>query len=320
MLIPVLLVSFCLPFAVKAQNLPLGPLGCGDVGCGTGCSTCQSHLHMPRMPRPRLPRPRLFNQCGVCQQPQCCCPAPAPVIRQRIVPRQRLTYEMVPQTIMRRQAIACQVPVTTYRNVTVDEGCWKRVWVPRYVTKSIPQTVMTQSIRYQAVPQTVMTRVPRVTTDYAVTSDCQYGGLCSPQIRNGQVRRYYRQDLRYQRRLLRRPYGYTSPYGYSPYGITGMGYGGCPDGLCGTTTIAPGTTLQTPTPAAPDSSLSVPQVDPVLPYSVPGSGTEPQVPTPMDQTTWVPVPARYPQTAIAPRNDGFRIPQAASAASQYRAF
>ncbi|MFK7821327.1 MAG: hypothetical protein AB8G99_21610 [Planctomycetaceae bacterium] len=36
--------------------------------------------------------------------------------------------------------ITTQVPVTTYRNVTVDMGSYQRVWVPRLVTQRVPQT------------------------------------------------------------------------------------------------------------------------------------------------------------------------------------
>lgn len=36
--------------------------------------------------------------------------------------------------------VTTQVPVTTYRTVTVDQGSYQRVWVPRLVTQRVPQT------------------------------------------------------------------------------------------------------------------------------------------------------------------------------------
>ncbi|MCA9066028.1 MAG: hypothetical protein KDA96_23330, partial [Planctomycetaceae bacterium] len=38
------------------------------------------------------------------------------------------------------QPIAVRVPVTTYRSVTVDQGHWQQVWVPRPVTQCVPET------------------------------------------------------------------------------------------------------------------------------------------------------------------------------------
>jgi hypothetical protein len=56
------------------------------------------------------------------------------------------------------------VPVQTCRQVTVDEGCFQQVWVPKLVSKNIPQTVYQQQVSYRSVPYQVMQRVPVMET------------------------------------------------------------------------------------------------------------------------------------------------------------
>lgn len=87
-----------------------------------------------------------------------------PVIETRMRPQQVTTYTNVPKTIMRQEAVQVQVPTTTYQPVTVDEGGYQQVWVPRMVTKNVPQTIMQTQLQYRQVPQTVMERVPQVVT------------------------------------------------------------------------------------------------------------------------------------------------------------
>ena len=51
------------------------------------------------------------------------------------------------------------VPVTTYKQVTVDEGCWQRVWVPKMVTKQIQCTQYQKQTSYVKTPIQVRKRV-----------------------------------------------------------------------------------------------------------------------------------------------------------------
>lgn len=46
-----------------------------------------------------------------------------------------------------------QVPVTTYRTVTVDRGSYQRVWVPRLVTQRVPQTTYQTRTIWMNQPQ-----------------------------------------------------------------------------------------------------------------------------------------------------------------------
>ena len=112
----------------------------------------------------------LFDRCGVgapCGAPcgDCCAPMlpPSPCftpVQPCLVPQQVTTYRDVPQTCYRQEPVCTTVPVTTCRQVTVDEGCFQKIWVPRMVTKSVPQTVYQQQVSYRTVPVTTMTRVP----------------------------------------------------------------------------------------------------------------------------------------------------------------
>ncbi len=108
-----------------------------------------------------------MGDCG-CSQPSMMMPHSAPMmVPQAVVqPQQIITYRDVPKTIMRQEAVQVQMPTTTYKQVTMDEGGYQQVWVPRMVTKNVPQTVMQTQVQYRQVPQTVMERVPQVTTQW----------------------------------------------------------------------------------------------------------------------------------------------------------
>lgn len=103
-----------MPAAPMPFASPLPPMGTlpfsNDCGCGDAIAT-----PMPwQPPAPAYPFMPGGDPCDPCQacEPDPCCPAPMPV----------------------------QVPVTTYRPVTVDRGNWQMVWVPRPVTQLVPQT------------------------------------------------------------------------------------------------------------------------------------------------------------------------------------
>ena len=49
--------------------------------------------------------------------------------------------------------VTTQVPVTTYRTVTVDQGSYQRVWVPRLVTQRVPQTTYQNRTVWMNQPQ-----------------------------------------------------------------------------------------------------------------------------------------------------------------------
>lgn len=66
----------------------------------------------------------------------------------------RLEYRLQPQTQT--------IPVTRHRTVTVDEGSWQKIWVPKVVAKQVPETVYQQQTVYQQVPYQVTQQVPQV--------------------------------------------------------------------------------------------------------------------------------------------------------------
>ncbi|WLD11251.1 hypothetical protein [Planctellipticum variicoloris] len=109
--------------------------------------------------------------CGRCRHPRikCCCPAVQPVCAQPVVqtqlcPQPVVSYRDVTETHVRHEQYVEQVPVTTCRNVTVDEGGYQMVWVPKPVTKQVAQTVMSQQVKTRSVPYQVTRRVPTVST------------------------------------------------------------------------------------------------------------------------------------------------------------
>lgn len=110
--------------------------------------------------------------------------APLMVPQATMCPQPVTTYMNVPKTVMRQEAVQVQVPTTTYQQVTVDEGGYQQVWVPRMVTKNVPQTVMQTQIQYRQVPQTVMERVPQVSTQW-LPQQPLLGSVYAPSVAYG---------------------------------------------------------------------------------------------------------------------------------------
>lgn len=128
------------------------PLSAGLFGFGS-CHHCQ-------------------HRCQTCQVNPCACsrPAPAPQVtvqpQVQMVPQTvtvpQVSYRDVTRTEYRTQAETQTVPVTTYQTVSVDEGSWQQVWVPRIVQKQVPQVTYQQQVSYRQVPYQVTQRVPQV--------------------------------------------------------------------------------------------------------------------------------------------------------------
>ncbi len=70
----------------------------------------------------------------------------------------------VTETRVRQEQCVQQVPVTTVENVTVDEGGYQMVWVPKPVTRQVAKTVIQQKVTVRDVPYQVTTHVPRTVT------------------------------------------------------------------------------------------------------------------------------------------------------------
>lgn len=110
---------------------------------------------------------QLFSRgCKNCQRPvnHCNCQSHQPVVETQMVPQQVTTCRNEVITQYRQEAVAQTVPVTTYRDVVVDEGSYQTVYVPKQVTKRIPQVSYQQQIAYRSVPVQVTRQVPQVST------------------------------------------------------------------------------------------------------------------------------------------------------------
>ena len=104
--------------------------------------------------------------CNTCQRPvnHCNCQSHQPVVETQMVPQQVTTLRNEVVTQYRTEAIQQTVPVTTYRDVVVDEGSYQTVYVPKQVAKRIPQVTYQQQIGYRSVPYQVTRQVPQVVT------------------------------------------------------------------------------------------------------------------------------------------------------------
>ena len=122
--------------------------------------------------------------CDVCDMPeaQCSCSQPVPVVTTRTRPvvttqlraQQVTTYRDVTETQMRHQQVLENVPVTSYKNVTVDEGGYQMVWVSKPVNKQVAQTTVQQQMKTVAVPFQVTRRVPQLTTQMVPVQTVQH--------------------------------------------------------------------------------------------------------------------------------------------------
>ncbi len=109
--------------------------------------------------------------CGVCA---------TPVPRTTLVPRQVVTCQTVPQVQYQRQAYTVNVPVTSYQNVTVDEGSYQTVWVPRPVQRQVAQTMMQPQVQYRDVAVQTQQQIAQVQTQYV--PQLSYGYLPGMQV------------------------------------------------------------------------------------------------------------------------------------------
>ena len=207
-----IVVGGLLPVQAHAQ----WPLAAGCGQCGTpapmapvaplfgsqmfGAAACGAQQYGPRMHRPwvyrshtrtRMSGPAMFGSPTMgLPMGDCSCgsapmmmPQQAPLMAPQafLCPQQVTTYLEVPKTVMRQEAVQVQVPITTYKQVAVDEGGYQQVWVPRLVTKNVPQTIPQTQVQYRQVPQTVMERVPQVSTQW-LPQQTMIGSVYAPSV------------------------------------------------------------------------------------------------------------------------------------------
>ena len=97
-----------------------------------------------------------------------------PVVTTQLRPQAVTTFRDVTETQVQQQQIVENVPVTTCKNVTVDEGGYQMVWVPKPVTKQVAETTVRQQVKTVAVPVQVTRRVPQTVTQMVPVQSVQF--------------------------------------------------------------------------------------------------------------------------------------------------
>lgn len=104
--------------------------------------------------------------CAECRQAAavCECSTVRPIVETRLRQQQVVSYRDVTETQYRQETYTETIPVITREQVTVDEGCYQTVWVPKPVVREVARTTYQQQLRSRAVPVQVTRRIPQVTT------------------------------------------------------------------------------------------------------------------------------------------------------------
>ena len=142
-----------------------------------GCLLCAGIGGLiPETSQAQLFRRPFHECCETCEMPhaRCSCTQTRPVVQTQLRAQQVTTYRDVTETHVRNETIVENVPSTTYRNVTVDEGNYQMMWVPKPVTKQVTQTVVQQQVKTRAVPYQVTRRVPQISTQLVPVQTVQH--------------------------------------------------------------------------------------------------------------------------------------------------
>jgi hypothetical protein len=131
---------------------------------------------IPETTQAQLFRRPFHECCETCEMPhaQCSCTQTRPVVQTHLRAQQVTTFRDVTETHIRNECVVENVPSTTFQNVTVDEGNYQMVWVPKPVTKQVAQTVMQQQVKTRAVPYQVTRRVPQISTQFVPVQTVQH--------------------------------------------------------------------------------------------------------------------------------------------------
>lgn len=123
-------------------------------------------LAVPSVGQAQFPPPALGTCGGSCGLPaaSCACATLQPTIETSFRQQNVLTYQDVARVGLRQEAHVENVPVTSFEQVTVDEGSYQMVWVPRPVTKTIARTRLQPRLAQRTVPFAYTERVPQLTT------------------------------------------------------------------------------------------------------------------------------------------------------------
>lgn len=114
----------------------------------------------------QLCRHVLGSCCRTCTLPPstCTCTTFQPVVETRFRQENIVTYQDVTRVGVRQETQIENVPITTFDQVTVDEGGYQMVWVPKPVTKTVARTTIQPRLSQRAVPFAYQQRVPQIAT------------------------------------------------------------------------------------------------------------------------------------------------------------
>ena len=119
-----------------------------------------------------LPAAAAAQECGPAMN--CTITRPRPVVTTSFAPRQVTSFCDVTETQVCHKQVVENIPVTTCQNVTVDEGGYQMVWVPKPVTRQVAQTSVRQQVKTVSVPVQVTKRIPQVSTQMVPVQTVQY--------------------------------------------------------------------------------------------------------------------------------------------------
>jgi hypothetical protein len=227
-----------------------------------------------------------------------------PVVETQYVQQPVMTHRDVVETQFRTEAVTQQVPRTVFENVTVDEGGYQQVWVPRPVTRQVAKTVVEQQISYRTVPyQTTrrvaeyqMQSVPRQTVRYVPSAQMVYGGT----------------------RMMGAPKVMGAPCATGGCGSTAVSMPYSPTMVGSPTPVFSSPSFGTPTPAYSPTPVYSQTIGSPTPIPASSASYSPAAPIGIEfSPTPVPTPADQP---IAPRSSDLYRSESRSASSGSGAF
>ena len=260
---------------------------------GRHCKHC--HGHKCRCKRCDMP----MNQCPCGTPTPCatCVPQTTlqPVVETHYAQQPVIQQRDIVETQYRQEPVVETVPATAIECVTVDEGAYQQVWVPKVVTKQVAKTVYQQRTSYRSVPYQVTRRVAECTTQTVPYQTVRYVPTNSSTLAFGSI-------------------------------TPGLGMASAP--VIGSPIVQNSTTWQSSVAAAtPSFGINPTPVasavhSPVVPPPVPSPGQVPDAS--ISQSALTPI---SPRTAsrdsamgdykVAPRNDTPIAPQASSGPSMF---
>jgi hypothetical protein len=120
---------------------------------------------------PNLAEAQMFSPVP---QANCVITRPRAVLSTQYQTQQVTTYRDVAETSYCQKQVVENIPITTCKNVTTDEGGYQMVWVPKPVTRQVAQTVMQPQVKTVSVPVQTVRRIPQISTQVVPVQSVRY--------------------------------------------------------------------------------------------------------------------------------------------------